>query len=181
MLDGPVSNVKLFRIPLTQPHHSSVRRRVCRSEKLWQADFHPSVERERASLEWLEGLRWERAEWKQMSEMLAAKCACVWLRVCVSACVFGSRTVITGPRLILKCQSPTAVRSSFTTLISFPSVLTIISLSIILTDRGLKGKWRCSGMQGCLRNRKSPPLESQTTPSSSQVCTYYLMEGQKPL
>lgn len=31
----------------SQPHHSSARGRVCESDELWQAGFHPSFERER--------------------------------------------------------------------------------------------------------------------------------------
>lgn len=49
-----------------------------------------------------------------------------------------------------------------------------LSLSVILTDRNLKAKWRCSRMQEFPQSRKLSPLKCQTTPSSSQVHTHAL-------
>lgn len=84
--DFHVSNMKLF----LNPFHTATslfiqRRSLLEWEALagWFSVNRRGGERER--LEWLEALRWERAEWKQMSETLSAKC--VYVCVCVCLCV----------------------------------------------------------------------------------------------
>lgn len=174
MLDGfHLSNVKLFRIPITQPHYSPVKCRVYQEFKALAGWFSVNRRGER-KFRVTGGAETRVSRVKaNVRDTLAAKCACV----CLCICVFGYSTAITDLLFILKCQSPTAALCSylFYHFISLLSWLYIfLPPPITLTDRGLKKRWRCSGTQECLRNRKSPRLKSQTTPSSSQVYTRLL-------
>lgn len=155
MPDGSVSGFDSWGCfkPSSQPHHASVS--VCWREQLWQTDFQ-WTEGKRESLEWLEELSWERAEWKQMSETLTAKTA----SVCMWVCVFGS--CVRERWYILKVKLFLAASISSVNPINLCFVLCFYPHH---DDRSQTKKWRCSGTPEFLRNRKSPSLECQTMQS----------------
>lgn len=142
MLDKPVSGFHSWSCSESHSRSHTTLQSKAEFVGVWSFGrliFSQQKGRERESLEWLEGLRWERAEWKQMSETLTAKSACV----CLCVCVFGSRTVITGPRLILKCQSPTAARCSYL-VYHFISLLSSLYFSLF-PSLWLTEVWRGNG------------------------------------
>lgn len=113
MLDGPVLGVSHTQceVVLNPPHAATV---LCSQRQslsgVWRFGrlvFSQQKGRERA-LRVTRGAGMRVSRVKANVMRLAANCACV----CMRACVFGCCTVRTGPRLILKCQSPTAAHCS---------------------------------------------------------------------
>lgn len=178
MLNGPVSglylsNVKLFSIPVTQLHHSSVRGRVRQEFKALAGRFSVNRRRERQFGE----TGGPEMRVSQVKANVRGTGCQVCVHMPVYMCVW----------LKYSCSKPTVnfkmPKSNCCSLLlhfflyhfnsRLSSLNIFLSPPIALPDSGLKKKWRCSGMQECPRNRKSQHLKSQTTPSSSQVYTLH--------
>lgn len=89
----------------------------------------------------------------------------LFMHMPANVCVFGSRQ---DNRPTVNFKMPQVQLLLQLLLLYFlPFMLTLLFFfsCIILTDRGLKWKWRCSEMQGCHQNKRSPPSKSQTMPS----------------
>lgn len=136
------------------------------SQGFFFADLFWLNRRRERELDWLVGFRWERADLKaNVRHSLPSLCSCAWECVWASIRPWQSQGWFQNAKVQLRLSAGTFLT------IHLPCFFVSLSFThfISLTDSVPRSTWKCSWMQVCRPNRRSPPSKSQTMLSSSLV------------